>query len=150
MRGIVTLGTRACEAFAAFVQAGKNDAEAGGIMLGRLILDCSDVIVDDATKPHPDDKRSRLFFWRSNKNAQQRVVDAWNGSSGTQIYLGEWHTHPEDVPKPSCVDIQNWNRILGRSRFEQGFLLFVIIGRRETRVWEAGKGRRIESLTMAT
>jgi integrative and conjugative element protein (TIGR02256 family) len=119
-------------------------------MLGRLILDSSDVIVDEATQPHPDDKRSRFFFWRSNRPAQQRVVDAWNGSSGTHIYLGEWHTHPEDVPTPSCVDIQNWKRILKKSRFEQGFLLFVIVGRRETRVWEARKGRKIELLVVAT
>ncbi len=146
--GTVTFSAGALTTFASFVQSGRDDPEAGGILLGRLILNTDDVIVDQATEPVPDDKRLRFFFWRSNKPAQQRVIDAWNGSSGTQNYLGEWHTHPEDVPTPSCVDIQNWKRILKKSRFEQEFLLFTIVGRRETRLWEASKRGGIELLPL--
>jgi integrative and conjugative element protein (TIGR02256 family) len=146
--GTVTLVAAVTKTFAAFVQTGQNDSEAGGVLLGRLILDSSDVIIDVASRPHSEDKRSRFFFWRSNKPAQRRVIEAWQESSGTQNYLGEWHTHPEDVPTPSCVDIQNWKRLVKRSKFEQEFLLFIIVGRRETGVWEARKGGRIELLPL--
>ena len=134
--------------FADLAQLHEDDPEAGGILLGRLILDSEDVVIDEATKPAPEDRRSRFYFWRSNEPALRRVAEAWKTSGGTQVYLGDWHTHPEDVPQPSCVDRQNWERLLNKSRYEQDFLLFVIVGRKETCVWEGTKGGEIKQLVV--
>ena len=148
--GAVKLSARASEVFHRYVQRRPGDTEAGGIMLGRLILNSDDIVIDEATEPQVEDRRSRFFFWRSNKPAQRRVQQAWSESEGTQVYLGEWHTHPEDIPSPSAVDIDNWKTILRKSRYEQGFLFFAIVGRRAIRIWEGRilDGVRIEELSL--
>jgi integrative and conjugative element protein (TIGR02256 family) len=137
--GTITISTSATETFAAFTQVGCDDPEAGGILLGRLILESDNVVVDEATVPNVEDRQSRFFFWRSNQHAQRRVVEAWDQTEGTRIYLGEWHTHPEDIPNPSCVDKKNWQRLIKKCKYEQDFLFFVIVGLEETRIWEGSK-----------
>ena len=144
--GTVALSDSVLDTFANFAQLGKDDPEAGGILLGRLILNSDDVVIDEATKPTPEDRSSRFYFWRSNKPALRRVAEAWEMSGGTRVYLGDWHTHPEDGPHPSCVDRRNWKRLLKKSRYEQEFLLFVIVGRKETCVWEGTTGGEIKQL----
>jgi integrative and conjugative element protein (TIGR02256 family) len=110
--------------------------ESGGILLGRQILGTDDVIIDEAADPAPGDVRSRFRFVRRAKSAQAVVDAAWQASRGSRNYLGEWHSHPEDVPSPSPADIKNWRKIAQRARFEQTFLLFVIVGKIEISVWE--------------
>lgn len=144
--GTVALSDRVISTFSAYAQLGESDPESGGILLGRLILESDDVVIDVATQPAPEDRSWRFYFWRSNKPALRRVTEAWYASGGTQVYLGDWHTHPEDVPSPSCVDLRNWKRLLRKSKYEQGFLLFVIVGRKETSVWEGAKAGGISRL----
>jgi integrative and conjugative element protein (TIGR02256 family) len=52
-------------------------------------------------------------------------------------YLGEWHTHPEDSPSPSSIDLGTWQRHLNADN-EQMVLL--IVGRKE--IWAAKKDSR--------
>ena len=146
--GTVALSDRVTTTFSEYAQLGESDPESGGILLGRLILESDDVVIDEATKPAPEDRSWRFYFWRANKPALRRVAEAWNTSGGTQVYLGDWHTHPEDVPRPSCVDLQNWKRLLKKSKYEQDFLLFVVVGRKETCVWEGTRGGRINQLVV--
>jgi integrative and conjugative element protein (TIGR02256 family) len=40
-------------------------------------------------------------------------------------YLGEWHTHPEEKPIPSFLDISEWRKICS-ARKER--MIFVIVG----------------------
>jgi len=119
-----------------YLQHEMSAAEAGGVLLGRLILNSNDVIIDDVTIPSKVDKRNRFFFWRSRKTAQEQVNEAWKESYQTRVYLGEWHTHPEDDPSPSCVDKKNWRRIVRNARYEQESLFFIIAGRKTIRIWE--------------
>jgi len=111
------------------------DPEAGGVMLGRILLDGADVIVDGITRPTTRDRASRFNFFRNKTSAQPAVDHAWTVSEGTCIYLGEWHTHPEDDPHPSRQDLANWGTILRKARFEQPWLFFVIVGRTLTKAW---------------
>lgn len=126
--------------FGAYLQDESGHPEAGGIMLGRLIRDGGDVVLDEATTPSPSDRRTRFRFFRKRKPAQQRVNKAWGESVGTKVYLGEWHTHPEDHPTPSDADFSNWRRIMREVRRDHNELFFVIVGRFETRVWEGQSG----------
>jgi integrative and conjugative element protein (TIGR02256 family) len=109
-------------------------------MLGRLILGTSDVVVDAVTGPFPEDKYSRFTFFRSRRRAQQIVDEAWHTSHGTKIYLGDWHTHPEDIPSPSSQDLRNWRKICEAAVYEQKLLLFLIAGRVSLRIWELSRG----------
>jgi len=116
-------------------------AEAGGILLGRMLLQSPDVIVDEAVRPVATDRRSRFRFWRARRPAQRRIEAEWRTSGRMVNYLGEWHTHPEDTPWPSCHDVENWCRLGRKARYEQDFLIFLIVGTTATGAWEWSKSR---------
>lgn len=138
--GIVDFDKSAVKTLLKYRQLKFSDKEAGGVLIGRLIIDCDDIIADEVTLPFPSDKRSRFSFFRGENEAQKLVEEKWRKSNSTQIYLGEWHTHPEDDPTPSAnIDIRNWHEIAHKAVFEQECLYFVIVGRKKTRLWELNK-----------
>jgi integrative and conjugative element protein (TIGR02256 family) len=92
--------------------------------------------VDEVTVPGPHDRQGRFHFFRAERPAQVVVNKAWARSGGELNYLGEWHTHPEDDPTPSCHDRTDWRRLVTIQRYEQPSLFFVIAGRRKIRAWE--------------
>ena len=111
------------------------DAEAGGVLLGRCLEGSGNHVIDGAGEPTPLDWRSRFRFERALESGQSTVDAAWERSSGTQIYLGEWHTHPEDVPCPSARDTENWRYISREARYYSDLLFFPIVGRKSMRLW---------------
>lgn len=128
----------------------SSSAEAGGIMLGRLIAGTADIVVDEVVGPLSGDRRRRLAFYRPKKQTQQIVNQAWQASGGTKIYLGEWHTHPEKSPTPSAKDLSNWKRICETAIYEQEYLLFLIVGYKSCRLWELSNGGSLlESIHIA-
>lgn len=135
----VTFGPIAVASLEQYRQMASAAKEAGGILLGRLVLETHDIIVDQVTVPTKGDRRSRFSFWRARAVPQRRVIALWKVSAGTQNYLGEWHTHPEDDPQPSPTDLANWSTIIRSAKYEQGSLLFAVIGRNKTRLWELKK-----------
>lgn len=142
-KGVLEISPSALHGIDSHRQFDRSAAEAGGLLLGRLIRDSSDVVVDQATVPNLADRRSRFRFFRAAAPAQAAVDAAWRTSGGTRVYLGEWHTHPEDEPKPSCLDRKDWRRIVKRARFEQQALFFAIAGRTWLQVWEVDRGRAV-------
>jgi len=137
--GTVEFHNAAAEVMSRCRQLSRRDSEAGGMILGRLVVESNDLVIDEATQPSKRDRKGRFFFIRRRRAAQCRVNQAWLGSNGTRNYLGEWHSHPEDNPTPSDIDIENWCRIGAEARYEQDFLLFAIVGRERTRLWELAK-----------
>ncbi|MFN0139986.1 MAG: Mov34/MPN/PAD-1 family protein [Pyrinomonadaceae bacterium] len=138
--GIIYISSDPLEELLSFRQLENSTPESGGMILGRIIRDSNDVVIDEITTPDKADKKSRFSFFRRRENAQRQVKKAWSKSKGTCLYLGEWHTHPEDVPSPSTtVDIPNWNRIAERAIYEQDFLVFLIVGRMHSNMWELCK-----------
>lgn len=117
-----------------FRQRSWWQAEAGGVLLGRYLLDTDDVVVDEVTTPQKSDRRSRFSFFRSKKHgviAQNR----WSEEVSTLAYLGLWHTHPEPDPTPSGVDRQDWTQALSSDTFHGDRLFFPIVGIERIRVW---------------
>ena len=137
--GIVEFHKSPAQVMSRYRQLSSRDPEAGGMILGRTILESNDLIIDEVTEPTKLDRKGRFFFIRRRRCAQSRVNQAWLDSKGTLNYLGEWHSHPEDDPTPSSIDIKNWSRIASQAQFEQDFLLFAIVGRIKTRLWELDK-----------
>ncbi len=134
--GVAKASPEALSQMLLFRQTEPDSREAGGILLGRHILGCKDIVIDEVTCPAPADHRLRLSFHRSQVYHQQVIDERWRISRGTCQYLGEWHTHPEAFPTPSSVDFSDWHRRLRVDRFTGGALLFIIIGTAEVRVWE--------------
>jgi integrative and conjugative element protein (TIGR02256 family) len=139
--GVLEISTNAERILADHRQVKMNDVEAGGILLGRMIINSRDVVVDIASLPSPNDRRGRFSFFRARNPAQLLVDRAWSESGQVINYLGEWHTHPEDDPQPSCIDRRDWKKIVTRALFDQDFLIFIIVGRTTIRAWEISRTR---------
>ncbi|WP_452222146.1 Mov34/MPN/PAD-1 family protein [Lacinutrix salivirga] len=138
-KGLLKLSSNAISAMNAYIQDENYKDEAGGVLLGRFILNSKDIIIDKVTVPLEADIRGRYRYIRDANQHQKLITKAWNNSDGTCNYLGEWHTHPEDYPTPSGQDIKNWKEILENRIFSSQYLYFVIVGIEETRVWEGYK-----------
>lgn len=124
----------AIEQMKAFAQHQRWHAEAGGVLLGRHLLDSEDVVVDEVTTPQSTDRRGRFSFFRSRKH-EYLARKRWQNEENTTAYLGLWHTHPEPDPTPSSVDRRDWAQAVARDSFEGARLFFPIIGTQNIRVW---------------
>lgn len=118
----------------AFAQRRFWDSEAGGILLGRHLLDSYDVVVDEVSTPQSSDRRSRFGFFRSSKH-EQVARQRWREENSTAAYLGLWHTHPERDPTPSGVDQRDWKQAVAGDTYEGDRLFFPIVGTHCIRVW---------------
>ncbi|WP_174864241.1 Mov34/MPN/PAD-1 family protein [Comamonas jiangduensis] len=118
----------------AFAQRRWWHCEAGGVLLGRHLLDSHDVVVDEVSTPQSSDRRSRFGFFRSYKH-EQIAHQRWLEHEQTSAYLGLWHTHPEADPTPSDVDLRDWQQAVSRDAFEGHRLFFPIIGTHNIRIW---------------
>ncbi|CAK3436491.1 MULTISPECIES: Mov34/MPN/PAD-1 family protein [Vibrio] len=96
--------------------------EAGGILIGEYRGDNINVLA--ATKPARGDIRSRFRFFRRSVHHQSMASHMWLNSNKTQTFVGDWHSHPEDHPTPSSIDINDWKRKLPNRK-----MIVVIQGR---------------------
>ncbi|WP_341285288.1 Mov34/MPN/PAD-1 family protein [Priestia megaterium] len=126
--------SEAIEKMLKYRQNKLRSLEAGGILIGRILIENGHYIIDDVSEPMPTDKRSRYRFSRKPEGHQEYFNTIWERENGCCFYLGEWHTHPEYVPTPSSVDRKDWNRLV-RLKFENDILFFVIVGIKEIKVW---------------
>jgi integrative and conjugative element protein (TIGR02256 family) len=134
--GRLEIGQHALARMLAFVQSTPRKTEAGGVLLGRYLLESTDIVIDGITIPMPGDCRSRSSFYRDHRRHQQAIDRAWRESGGTCAYLGEWHTHPERRPLPSGTDRREWRRKLREDVFDGDRLYFIVVGIESLRVWE--------------
>ncbi|MDP8246583.1 MAG: Mov34/MPN/PAD-1 family protein [Candidatus Tritonobacter lacicola] len=141
--GLFKIGENALLQMRAYVQDDPGKAEAGGVLLGRFIVDSADIVVDQVTIPMPGDKRSRHRFFREAKNHQAMIDRRWNQSKHRCNYLGGWHTHPEPNPTASKTDIRDWKRALRQNQFDSETLYFVIVGTQEVSAWEGNRHTRL-------
>jgi integrative and conjugative element protein (TIGR02256 family) len=120
-------------------QESKKDPEAGGILIGRENKDSGNIIIEYATEPYHKDKRTRTSFLRRDKKHMEYFTKLYNEYNGTYAYIGEWHTHPEDYPNYSSIDINNWNSISKLNNVDKEKVYYhVIVGNKEIGVWEYG------------
>jgi integrative and conjugative element protein (TIGR02256 family) len=92
--------------FGKYAQVNCELPESGGILLGYVRGNHLDIV--EATEPTKNDKRERFFFLRRKSGHQNIASQRWVESGGRVRYLGEWHTHPESIPNPSILDLQEW------------------------------------------
>lgn len=123
---ILRISPSAASNLHAFRQA-EGTNEAGGILLGREFIDQA-VIVEEVTTPTAGDKTGPTWFERCRETAQQKVNEAWERSGGELIYIGEWHTHPEENPLPSPRDRVMIRNMFRQTKMEIDFLILIIVG----------------------
>jgi integrative and conjugative element protein (TIGR02256 family) len=110
-----------------FKQDSANKSESGGILLGYSIDD-SIFTITDITTPSAFDKSSRYNFIRNRKSAQKAINKLFKESGGKKIYLGEWHTHPENVPSPSFLDKNSIIEQVKYNRLNSNVIFMIIVG----------------------
>lgn len=138
---VVKLDASAVQSLRAFEQHGSR-TEAGGVLLGRWIVGSGALVVDAITTPSKDDRRGRFSFFRDKREHQRQIDEAYERSNGTCSYLGEWHTHPEPHPTPSCTDRRDWVRRLKKDRVDIDALVFIIVGTASIGVWLGRRATR--------
>lgn len=128
-----------------FQQIGTTTPESGGTLLGHLIADTGDAVVESFTRPGRGDRRGRNFFYRSNRHNKEGM-EYWRKTGKTGLYLGLWHTHPESKPNPSHVDWRDWRHALEHDIYHGEGLLFVIVGIESTGFWFANRSLHFQLL----
>jgi len=129
-----------------FAQHRWWQSEAGGVLLGRHLIDSHDVVVDEVTTPQSADRRTRFGFFRSRRH-EALAQERWRHQAGTSAYLGLWHTHPEPDPTPSSVDRRDWQQAVAGDAFEGDRLYFPIVGTDSIRVWTLSRRGTFKQLT---
>ncbi|WP_121965000.1 Mov34/MPN/PAD-1 family protein [Myroides sp. N17-2] len=112
--------------FKKHVQYDVHLPESGGILTGKLYEDLVEIL--NCSEPTVSDKQSRYNFNRSYKAAQIFINEKFEKSKGKEIYLGEWHTHPEDNPTPSVTDIKNFTKTISKNKLNSNTHFMIIIG----------------------
>lgn len=107
-------------------QISKSSLEAGGQLFGSI--DASAVVIMKATGPYQGDQRSR-YSHRSNPIRAQAAIETY--SRERLLYLGEWHTHPQQQPIASIADRDAMQRLEQASQIRVNQLLMLIQGRAE-------------------
>lgn len=106
-----------------FRQLSAHHCEAGGILIGYRRQQHLHVV--EFTTPAAGDRRARYEFDRRDPYHARWALERWRKSHAKLDCVGEWHTHPEEVPSPSNLDRSEWRGVL--SRIEQ-MRLFLIVG----------------------
>lgn len=108
--------------------------EAGGILIGRENAGNTNLVIEYITEPMSKDKRSRYRFLRQDTGHIDFFEKLYNENEGIYGYIGEWHTHPENIPHYSFIDSNNWRRIGKKIKSEKQYHL--IVGIQEIGIWE--------------
>lgn len=116
----------------------NDNYEAGGMLIGSIITNSNEIEINDCTEPLKEDSSHRFGFKRSNKH-NEVLNDKWRNSNFTKLYLGEWHTHPQEIPVPSITDKNSWEVLLLKSNTESDILIFVVVGTKFMDLWIGDK-----------
>ena len=109
--------------------------ESAGVVIGeRRGKHC---IIRTVSLPSTEDVRTRFSVNRIGVAHQDKVNSAFQESNGLWQYLGEWHTHPEEVPSPSTIDYKSWHKQLHSAEP----LILIIVGL--TDFWVGKKNNQI-------
>ncbi len=101
-------------------------SEAGGQMFARITP--RKWRIEIATGPRSGDKRGRFHFWPDRKAEQDEINRFFQQGLD---FVGDWHTHPEDNPRPSQPDIKSVENVVRESTHELPGFLMCIVGRRD-------------------
>lgn len=139
----LVIDEKVCKFYDDYISSYDFVKESGGIIIGTLSLAENKVIITDVTTPHKKDISGSNYFKRAEFGHQEEMDSLWKESKCRKTYLGEWHTHRQDVPIPSFIDKADWIRIAKKDlNYKQPF--FIIVGKKKMKVWTVSRGKIIE------
>lgn len=106
----------------------KSGTENGGILLGSQINE-KYYRINRASEPCLlMNSSTRCGCIRDANKANEIIKHEFISSNRKRVYLGEWHTHPENFPTPSVIDIASVYDIFHKSKLAIEGVFLVIIG----------------------
>lgn len=127
------------ETLVKFIQNNLKDKEAGGILTGKIFSDR--IEITSCSTPSNLDTQKRFNFVRSYKSAQKFIDKVFQHSKGKEIYLGEWHTHPEHIPTPSNTDLQSFKQTITKNKLNSSIHFMIIVGIKQIYIGTYVKGK---------
>jgi integrative and conjugative element protein (TIGR02256 family) len=97
--------------------------EAGGQLFARIVG--STIQVVEATGPRKTDKRT-MFGYVPDRDAEKAEIKE-KYAEGLH-FVGDWHTHPQKIPRPSLTDTASMSDMVRNSSYDIDGLLMVIVG----------------------
>jgi integrative and conjugative element protein (TIGR02256 family) len=87
--------------------------ETGGVLMGYWGRDVSQVVVTAVIGPGSSARHKRLSFDPDTEYQERRIAQRYLEWGGTEMYLGDWHTHPWPGVHPglSRVDRETLTRV---------------------------------------
>ncbi len=104
-------------------QIRSSDSEAGGQLFARY--SDGEVLVCKATGPKENDKRGRFFFLPNRKSERAEIIKSHEDGLH---FIGDWHTHPESIPRPSGEDLSSISDCYRQSAHSLKYFVMVIVG----------------------
>lgn len=123
--GIIQFDQNVLDIFESYKQKNIWEKESGGQLFCRIFS--RKIVVMEATKPDFSSRRSRFAF-RPNRDREQYHINTFF-KKGLH-YIGDWHTHPEDLPLPSSVDLIEIRSIFMQSNHDLSAILLVVVGKK--------------------
>lgn len=102
-------------------QLGRSPERGGQLFAEIVDGDVRIVLASDV-----DGKRSRFSFLPYRWREQREIAKEFKRGLH---YVGDWHTHPEEVPRPSGFDVEKILGVYRESDHELPFLVMLIVGR---------------------
>jgi integrative and conjugative element protein (TIGR02256 family) len=103
-------------------QIKNSAAEAGGQLFATF--NGGVTLVEKATGPRRGDRRSRFGFHPDQRAEQMEIKRMFKRGLH---YVGDWHTHPTQIPYPSPQDLQSIRAAVRHSIHElKGFILVIV------------------------
>jgi integrative and conjugative element protein (TIGR02256 family) len=105
--------------------------EFGGLLIGRYVDNKKMVIIEDTVLPKKY-KSSKYSFERG-VTGLRKVLKIFFTKSPSLIYVGEWHTHPDNPAIPSVTDINALKQIANHNEvfIDNPILLIIRIGKKD-------------------
>jgi integrative and conjugative element protein (TIGR02256 family) len=123
---VMFLGDELIEILFSYRQIKRRSPESGGILLGQMKDD--EIFLLRVSTPNPKDVFNRTGFTRNKETAQIIINHEFLNSGKKTIYLGEWHSHPEDHPSPSNQDSKMIKDQFNKNCLNEEFIIIIIVG----------------------
>lgn len=105
-----------------------NGGEKAGVLMGSEFGDNA-YRINKASHPCLCPNSSlRCGCTRDAGIANEFIQREYEASNKTKFYIGEWHTHPEDNPTPSLVDLRSIKEIAKTGDLPINAVVLIIVG----------------------
>jgi hypothetical protein len=102
--------------------------ETGGLLFGHVDEFLKIIWVDEISGPPPDSVHSASAFVCGTAGVAELNEEKEKRTRKSVSFVGMWHTHPLDLPRPSSTDYSAMAKLLTGNAFEAKRFLMMIIG----------------------